>query len=519
MAHSVTLSPPAVQAISQWLTQQRWYGAKGMDVARIDLTSLHPFALDCPLTIQLLRITLTPRTTTESPLPAREELYWTAWPAGFEPALCTSSSDIPPEITATPEFTAALWQAARHGQQHWQSPAWVSRDNSSPPPVGKLIHLEQSNSSWVFGHERADPGTKKDSPAANRPGILKLYRKLATGENPDAEICRYLQQSNAQVCPPLWAVLQIELATGLATWGMLCEYLPDCRAAWDVMGDLLHRVWSAATSSASGLKQLPTNTAELATFCQALAQKTAQMHLALARTNLPAFGTANWQSLNRALLADTQATYARQQFAILAHSLPQLPLATQDLANELLTRQTKLLDRFATWNMFTDLGERIRIHGDYHLGQVLVETSELGSGQNPPTAEKLAEHLWVIDFEGEPARPLADRQAKKSPLQDVAGMLRSLHYAVTQLGIAQGADNATVRYTQSLYLILAQVFWETYQQSLASSGLLPKEPKPLLDLLILEKAVYELGYELQNRPDWVAVPLTGLLSLLADPVD
>jgi maltose alpha-D-glucosyltransferase/alpha-amylase len=152
-------------------------------------------------------------------------------------------------------------------------------------------------------------------------------------------------------------------------------------------------------------------------------------------------------------------------------------------------------------------GARIRNHGDYHLGQVLYT----------------GEDFVILDFEGEPARPLSERRLKRSPLRDVAGMLRSLHYAafaplLKQKAGSEAFDLATLEPWARFWVAWASVaFLKAYLAEIGDAAFMPRtrpELRTLLDTFLLEKAIYELGYELNNRPDWVRIPLQGIEDLL-----
>ncbi|HBY81048.1 MAG TPA: alpha-amylase, partial [Cyanobacteria bacterium UBA11148] len=153
-----------------------------------------------------------------------------------------------------------------------------------------------------------------------------------------------------------------------------------------------------------------------------------------------------------------------------------------------------------------------RIHGDYHLGQVLYTGKD----------------LIIIDFEGEPARPLSERRMKRSPLRDVAGMLQSFHYAIT-MGLRNEVENGMIRpdnllvmeqWAQFWYAWVSDTFLKTYLSTAAGWSFIPQteqELRVLLDAYLFEKSIYELGYELNNRPDWVEIPLQRILQLLESP--
>ena len=180
---------------------------------------------------------------------------------------------------------------------------------------------------------------------------------------------------------------------------------------------------------------------------------------------------------------------------LLAANQEQVPAPDRERAQAVLAQRERLLQRIESYAGQTPRGLKIRIHGDYHLGQVLLAQND----------------FVIIDFEGEPARPLAERRGKSSPLRDVAGMLRSLAYAA-ETARSRGTDPPTG--------------WEHEARSAFLSGyasaidpaLLPAsagERERLLTACELEKALYELRYELDNRPDWVHVPIAGILRLLA----
>jgi maltose alpha-D-glucosyltransferase/alpha-amylase len=166
---------------------------------------------------------------------------------------------------------------------------------------------------------------------------------------------------------------------------------------------------------------------------------------------------------------------------------------------EILKRQAALLDRQV-------VATRTRCHGDYHLGQVLVTGDD----------------FLIIDFEGEPARTLDERRAKASPLRDVAGMLRSFHYAAHASLARQTAlsadDRSVLEPWEKIWAGSAtRVFREAYLTTARGASFIPAEVKTLamlFQLYLLEKVVYEICYELNNRPDWIGIPLRGIMRIL-----
>jgi maltose alpha-D-glucosyltransferase/alpha-amylase len=186
-----------------------------------------------------------------------------------------------------------------------------------------------------------------------------------------------------------------------------------------------------------------------------------------------------------------------------------LPPALAELAHQVVSHEQELFGRFQALQRMRIEADRIRCHGDYHLGQVLFTGKD----------------YMIMDFEGEPARSLSERRIKRSPLIDVAGMIRSLHYvsnaAVLHYLQSQAAgthDEARLRDAASRwYSWMSRAFLETYLIAADGASFIPRTREQidtLLSLLLLEKALYELNYELNNRPEWVEVPLRGIHELL-----
>jgi maltose alpha-D-glucosyltransferase/alpha-amylase len=195
--------------------------------------------------------------------------------------------------------------------------------------------------------------------------------------------------------------------------------------------------------------------------------------------------------------------HAGERLRELKDALPGLDERRKAIAMEVLARRDELLQPFDAFDALTHGGSRIRCHGDFHLGQVLVTEGD----------------VVIIDFEGEPARPLAARRATASPLRDVAGMLRSFSYAaLTGLGVAtQTRPEDASRLAPWIELWetwVGAAFTRGYLAAARGAGILPDDARSfdaVLRAFVLDKALYELGYELNNRPEWVHIPLLGLL--------
>lgn len=188
------------------------------------------------------------------------------------------------------------------------------------------------------------------------------------------------------------------------------------------------------------------------------------------------------------------------------NNLHKLDGASLDLAKEFLDRKNDMRKRLVNFDWTKLKGERIRIHGDYHLGQVLVQDND----------------FCILDFEGEPESTIRDRKVKQPPLKDVAGLFRSFHYAIYSTIFShkdeyQKSQEELYEFGELLYRYFVAIFMETYIVTIQSENLslgYNQERIFILKYHLLEKAIYELGYELNSRPRWTIIPLTGIQNIL-----
>ena len=242
-----------------------------------------------------------------------------------------------------------------------------------------------------------------------------------------------------------------------------------------------------------------------------LGQRTGEMHLSLASDNEnPDFKPESFSMLYQRSLYQAMGSQARYVIQLLKESLAKLPTKIQDEAASILGMEKEIFAHFALILKTKSNAKKIRIHGDYHLGQVLFTGKD----------------FVIIDFEGEPAHPVSERRLKRSALRDVAGMIRSFHYAAyTTLSLSQFIRDTNISNLESAADLwsskVAGVFVKSYFETVGKADFLPKEEKDLdvlLQIYLLDKAIYELGYELNNRPDWVTIPVKGIKRILENPV-
>jgi len=241
-----------------------------------------------------------------------------------------------------------------------------------------------------------------------------------------------------------------------------------------------------------------------------LGLRTGELHIALASVqNHPDFAPEPFSKLYQRSLYQSMRNRSTQVLQLLRRGLKNLPEAAREEAERVLAHEADVFRHFRSILDRKIGAMRIRCHGDYHLGQVLYTGKD----------------FVIIDFEGEPAHPLSERRLKRAPLRDVAGMLRSFHYAAYSALFTQ-QSSGLVRAEDLTHLELWSRFWyvwvcvaflKAYLEVVGRAPIVPQdqeELRVLLDAYLLEKAIYELGYELNNRPDWARIPLQGIQQLL-----
>lgn len=446
-------------ALHDWVVAQRWFGSKAREVTHIDIAEAVPLRTDTPILVLALieaRFGEGTHETYQVPLGLR--------PAGegwSERVILESGGWTVYDALADAAHGRELLHRIRKGDDvsleegtlrfRWSESAAAGAAGSvDVRPVG----VEQSNSSVVFGEEL----------------ILKAFRRVEPGVNPELELLRFLSERDFPHIAPLAGWYEVEGRFVDATLGILQEYLAGARGGWELTLDEL-------ASDPEGLLER----------LRALGEVTGELHTALGSDNTdPAFSPDEPSVESLALLTADIDEQIERLFVELPETEPLEPVAGrgQDVREKL-----QMLSHIGAG------GRVIRTHGDYHLGQTM-----------------LAERGWVIlDFEGEPARPLPERRLKRSPLRDVAGMLRSFSYAAAGARLLREATPPEDWEDRA-----RSTFLDGYRETVDAALLPPGQQATdqLLAVFELEKAVYELRYELNNRPDWVSIPVAGILRLI-----
>jgi len=376
---------------------------------------------------------------------------------------------------------------------------------AAPEPTP--VNAEQTNTSVIFGDKL----------------ILKLFRQLGEGINPELEIGRFLTEKTTFThVPPLAGALEYYQADSKpVSLGVLQKFVPSQGDAWQYTQDSLERYFQQALIQPA--KQVPPlsrkNLVSLSkalplladkafggylAAAQLLGQRTAELHIAMASApDDPDFAPEPFTFMYQASLYQSMRGQAVRTLQLLREKLPGLPEDIKETARKVCNLEKAIIERYHLIERQSISAMRIRCHGDYHLGQVLYTGKD----------------FIIIDFEGETARLLSERRLKRSPLKDVAGMIRSFHYtAHSTLQQRPESELALLQsWAQYWYSGVSATYLKAYLNNIKKASLLPEDSEQLrilLDAFLLERAVYEIGYELNNRPAWLKVPLQGILQLM-----
>jgi maltose alpha-D-glucosyltransferase/alpha-amylase len=458
--------------------------------------------------------------TTESPQaliahvnPSTEEgaAGWSLYDATYDPEFATALLDAigvrkrfsgrRGEVTATP---TKAYRSLRGG-----------RTSQLEARVGRA---EQSNTSVTLGDRL----------------ILKLFRRLDPGINPELEIGVALTERGFEHAADVGGWLAYRGGRDEpAALGILQEYVPNQGDVWQLMVDSVGSFYEEVAAqeaptdgqgpaSVAGILEMarsepdPLAAEKIGEFldvARLLGTRTAQLHASLgARTDDPAFAAQPFSTLHQRSVFQTLRNQATATLGLLRKRVDSLPPEIREQATQAVELAPAVQARLGDLTRLKVDCSRIRIHADFHAGQVL------WTGKD----------VFFIDFEGEPGRPLSERRHKKSALTDVAGMLRSFHYAAfgtllnPHVGGAVRPEDVQrlVPWADFWYRTVASEFLRSYMAESHGKPFSPRsreEFETLLNLAMLQKVLYELDYELNNRPDWVSIPLRGLLDLFAQP--
>ena len=376
----------------------------------------------------------------------------------------------------------------------------AQQPNEQAPP-SQVVKAEQSNSSMLFDNRF----------------FLKLYRKLEDGMNPEVEVTRFLtERAQFAHVPAFVGAIEYRRPRSEPTVvALLQAAAPNESDAWALTLDAVGRYFERVLARKADLQSEMIAPGPLfdqlvggvyPEKAKLIAQRTAEMHLALASdTTDKNFAPEPFNAMAQRSVYQNMRASVRRIFALLQKKLPHLPEAFRDEAAQVLAAEQQILDAEHQTLERHASAAKIRIHGDYHLGQLLYTGKD----------------FVILDFEGEPARPLSERKLKRSALRDVAGMMRSFQYAAYSALWQPAMRSEDVpfleRWADIWYRQMSAVFLESYLTTAAGAVFLPQKQgdlAPLLQAYLIDKAVYEVGYELNHRPDWIVIPVRGVKHIL-----
>jgi maltose alpha-D-glucosyltransferase/alpha-amylase len=368
----------------------------------------------------------------------------------------------------------------------------------------KILKADQSNTAIIY----------------NDKYFFKFYRKLEKEINPDLEIVRFLSEHTTFQNSPRYAgsIEYRDAEDKIIVFGLLQEKVDNQGEAWGMAVDSVGRFYERVITKSKNIKLPKLINKPAIKFEEApeliqefigrgfyervvrLGQRTAEMHMALASdSSNPAFAPENFTANYQRSLYSSLRKLLRDRFSLLEASLTKLDPASLDLAKKVLALEDKILEAFSEVYQTKINAVKTRTHGDYHLGQVLFTGKD----------------FIIIDFEGEPGFSFSERRLKKNPFKDVAGMMRSFHYAA----FGKLLLNENYRDRDLEFLEQAAEQWQhyvgrfylgAYMERIGMGTVLSEENDILIRTFLIEKAIYELGYELNGRPDWTIVPLRGI---------
>src|SRR6476469_850213 len=404
------------------------------------------------------------------------------------------------DATAEPEFITALLAKIHAGETVGEGaqrlefrPTGVFAASAlAKTEMVKAIDGEQSNSSVI----------------ADGKYVVKILRRITAGIHPELEVGRFLADvAHFENAPTLYGSVELVEGENRSALAVVHKFIENQGDAWTITAAGLDRLVDELRMLATDAIPETVETASMLQRMRQIGRRTAEMHQAFAcNGELPAFAPEPITQQDTARWADAGLARARLVFAMLERGARDLSDAALQCAQRLLEHRDEIEAYIEACRRLTLDAVKIRHHGDFHLGQVLIAKDD----------------AYILDFEGEPRRSLEERRAKAPAARDVAGFLRSIDYAasaaIEREPDLKPEDRAGVEQRlRGCVEQLSTAYWESYRETLGDSRLWPADAdqiKALLDAFLLEKALYEIEYELSNRPGWAHIPLAATLRIL-----
>lgn len=523
-----------IEAFPEYLIEQHWFGGKGYKIRQVKILGEIPlFEKGIPGVLMLLQADYVGK---------ESQAYLVGLVMGSKEKLKEVRRRIPQHVLAEVKFPKEQWEGGLYNAVSDHDFCkilldYIAKKRTLKGPGGdiiasstkpfkkimeeskgrldpKVLELEKNNTSVVFG----------------KSFILKIFRRLEWGTNPDLEISRFLNEHSFPYTPPLVGMAEYYYPRGEpVTLALLYGYVPNQGDAWAYTLDFLQQFFERALATGIPREQVPMVKDSLADYLslrksplaseligpylasvQRMGEITASLHKTLASDpDDKNFAPVPFDPHYQRSLYQSVRSLAARTFTDLKNHLSNLSQDTLVAAQRVIKMEKEILSRLNALLGENISATRIRCHGDYNLEQLLYTGKD----------------FVVIDFEGEPNRPWSERKLKRSPFRDVGSMLRSFHYAAFASLFSEKAKDLSahdglplmIRWAHFWYQWVSGTFIRSYLRNIESDRLLPKDPKQLEILLaaeLLEKCLYEIDYEINFRPDWVHIPLQGILQLM-----
>lgn len=520
------------EVLPDYLQKMRWFGGKARAIHSIEIVRQAPIqALDEPVNITLIEVS-----------------YQSGFPDVYQLALACATGVKAEEIKNASPY-AIVCETEINGQpgiiydaiysENYRQYLFSQMERSHKHDIAnsealhffssrhvrsyakgkdkirsRILSAEQSNSSIIFDNTF----------------FLKVYRKVDLSLNPDLEITQFLSEHTKFRHMPVYAgAIEWVTKKGALVLAMMLDVVESNTDGWNFMLDRLNYYNEKILSNPRLLAERPELKGDIinpvaydnlsgdlknlldpavSERVRLLGVRTGEMHLALASgKNNPAFNPEEFSLHYQRSLYSSFQSQVRRTFQSLAKTLKRLPDDVRAEAEEIMGMKDAILQKFkAIYKKKLDV-IKIRIHGDYHLGQTLFTGKD----------------IVIVDFEGEPSRSYSERRLKRNALRDVAGMIRSFHYAAYgNLSLNSNTRKEDipklVPYAELWQHYMSDFYLKAFLHTVAGTELVPQDVedmKMLLETYMLEKAIYELNYELNNRPDWVIIPIRGIKAIMS----
>ncbi len=486
--------------LPDYLRTCRWFGGKGRALRGLRVTHNLPFGALAAARILVIEVAFAEGLPESYLLPL---------------IVANNVAEAPQAVLARFEDGWAICDAMHSGEARAELLRLIVRDRGSGSRVrligvrgsrldarevervaaqSRVIGVDQSNTAVIYGDA----------------WFLKIFRRFERGPNPDVDIAQFLSETRGfPHSPPFGGALKLADREGEGVLAMVSGFTPSRGDAWRFSLDAVRGFFRRVDGSR--LRFGASSVAELLGGAyprrvRQLGRRTGELHLALVGgEDRPDFAAEPYTMLHQRSLFRGIRGAAGRVLGQLRRQLPALPETVRAEAAAIVGGQSRLEAMLGELTAHKISAQRIRIHGDYHLGQVL------NTGKD----------FVILDFEGEPRRSLAERNLKRSPLVDVAGMLRSFDYAAsaTLRERPASARPRLERWARAWVDAVQQEFLGSYFETVAGAAFMPNDPADvqlLLRVFTLEKALYEVGYELSYRPDFLPIPLGAVSRLLAE---